>query len=256
MKYINDLDIKALENAADETNDLSVVFNEQSLKEMPRKFETPQLRDKEKGSKKNTSLNINASQFKRLADKQENESSFQTFSHSESDSSEEVKGESPNIVIGNMDIDDSSSKLIPVFDDTADKRDDEEIILDFEIKKSAPKYQKRILIVDDQSFNIEALFIILKYSVGLDSQSLCDKSFNGQEALQKVVDNVELNEGKFCNYDLIFMDCNMPFMDGYEATFKIREYLYNQNLPQPIISAITGHTEQAYIDKSILCGMN
>ena len=52
------------------------------------------------------------------------------------------------------------------------------------------------------------------------------------------------------------MDCNMPFMDGYEATYKIREYLYTQDMTQPIISAITGHTEQAYIDKSINCGMN
>lgn len=48
----------------------------------------------------------------------------------------------------------------------------------------------------------------------------------------------------------------MPFMDGYEATYRIREFLYVKGLKQPIISAITGHTEQAYIDKSIMCGMN
>ena len=48
----------------------------------------------------------------------------------------------------------------------------------------------------------------------------------------------------------------MPFMDGYEATQQIREYLYAKRIRQPIISALTGHTEQAYIDKSIKCGMN
>jgi hypothetical protein len=40
-------------------------------------------------------------------------------------------------------------------------------------------FEKRILIVDDQSFNIEALLIILKYKVGLDSNQLCDKALSG-----------------------------------------------------------------------------
>ena len=34
----------------------------------------------------------------------------------------------------------------------------------------------------------------------------------------------------------------MPVMDGYEASLKIREYLYENNLKQPIICAVTGDT--------------
>ena len=43
------------------------------------------------------------------------------------------------------------------------------------------------------------------------------------------------------------MDCNMPIMDGYEATDKIREHYQNQ---QPLIVACTGHTEYAFIQKA------
>ena len=58
-----------------------------------------------------------------------------------------------------------------------------------------------------------------------------------------VVKNVVKNNMKSCDYDLILMDCNMPEKDGYETTLEIREFLYLHNIRQPIISAITGHTE-------------
>lgn len=45
-------------------------------------------------------------------------------------------------------------------------------------------------------------------------------------------------------------------MDGYEATKRIRSYLFSQKLYQPIIVAITGHTEQAYVERAINSGMN
>ena len=39
------------------------------------------------------------------------------------------------------------------------------------------------------------------------------------------------------------MDINMPFMDGNNATVKIREYCQENQIPQPYIVAITGHGE-------------
>ena len=45
-------------------------------------------------------------------------------------------------------------------------------------------------------------------------------------------------------------------MDGYETSLKIRELIFKKRLPQPIISAVTGHTEQEYINKAIESGMN
>ena len=48
----------------------------------------------------------------------------------------------------------------------------------------------------------------------------------------------------------------MPIMDGYESTTQIREFLYKMDLPQPIITGITGHIEPAYVKRSINSGMN
>lgn len=48
----------------------------------------------------------------------------------------------------------------------------------------------------------------------------------------------------------------MPDLDGYETTVQIREYLSMNRMRQPVISAVTGHTEQVYIDRAFKCGMN
>ena len=120
------------------------------------------------------------------------------------------------------------------------------------LSRGGERYRYKILLVDDQSFNIEALCIILKYCIGLESDVYCDFSLSGERALEMVESaTVEQDSRVYCKYNLILMDCNMPGMDGYEATQKIREYLYNRGAKQPIISALTGHVEQMYVNKAI-----
>lgn len=48
----------------------------------------------------------------------------------------------------------------------------------------------------------------------------------------------------------------MPILDGYDATKQIRQFIQLEKLPQPIISAVTGHTEQKFVDQAFESGMN
>ena len=74
-----------------------------------------------------------------------------------------------------------------------------------------------------------------------------------QENIQK---NLDVDGKKFCNYDLIFMDCKMPLMDGYETALKIRELFYKRTMVQPIITAIVDEVDQDNLDKAMQSGIN
>ena len=78
-----------------------------------------------------------------------------------------------------------------------------------------------------------------------------DAAFNGIEALQK------LTEAPVdCPYTLVLMDCQMPKMDGYEATRKIRAGRAgkrNQTIP---IIAITANAMPSNRQQCLEAGMN
>lgn len=97
----------------------------------------------------------------------------------------------------------------------------------------------KILLVDDNILNQElAKALLNKKGVVVET---CN---NGKEALQLL--------GKK-TFDAVLMDCQMPVMDGYETTRKIRRQKHYQELP---IIAMTANVMKGDKDKVLAVGMN
>jgi two-component system sensor histidine kinase/response regulator len=73
---------------------------------------------------------------------------------------------------------------------------------------------------------------------------LVDAAANGQEALDAV---------SRTRFDLIFMDCQMPGMDGYEVTRHLRNLEVERRTP---IIALTAHAMQGDRDRCLEAGMD
>ena len=94
----------------------------------------------------------------------------------------------------------------------------------------------QILIVDDAQSNIFILNGLLGKILGLKA----DGAINGVEALDKVKETAARR--KCCqNYSLILMDCNMPIMNGYEATKQIRLLIRENEIRNCLIVAVTAY---------------
>lgn len=109
-----------------------------------------------------------------------------------------------------------------------------------------------ILVVDDDIFNIVAFETLVKK---LDYQ--CDSAYNGQQALEKVGKRQVQKCGENCiQYKIIFMDCNMPILDGYEATKILNKRMKNKEIPSIPIVACTAFTQESDKQKAFESGMN
>ncbi len=103
---------------------------------------------------------------------------------------------------------------------------------------------RRFLIVEDNALNME-IAVELLHMTGASIES----AVNGQEAQEKF----ESSPAGF--YDAILMDVQMPVMDGYTATRKIRASGHPDAKTIPII-AMTANTFTEDIDAALVSGMN
>ena len=98
---------------------------------------------------------------------------------------------------------------------------------------------KRILVAEDNEIN---QLVITEMLRNLGIQAVVVE--NGLLAVEAVTEH---------QFDLVLMDCQMPVLDGYEATRRIRQYANLQQLP---IIALTADVTQESKDKATSAGLN
>jgi len=100
----------------------------------------------------------------------------------------------------------------------------------------------RILVVEDNLINQKVIRIILE-----QNSLIYDIANDGLEAVSKY-------QGS--KYDLILMDCQMPNLDGLQATQQIREYETKINKDRCPIVALTANAMSGDEDKCKAAGMD
>ena len=107
-----------------------------------------------------------------------------------------------------------------------------------------------ILIVDDDTFNLLSLEMILK-GFSFD----CVKAMNGEEAIHIIknrrCDSVDC-KGAF---KLIFMDYQMPILDGVETTIEINNLIAKKSIKYVTIIGCTAFTAKDEISRCLNAGM-
>ena len=101
----------------------------------------------------------------------------------------------------------------------------------------------RVLLVEDNVVNQKVALGMLK-KVGITDVDLCD---NGVDAVVAVSRR---------RYDVVLMDVQMPLMDGYEASRKIREEEANSSRDRQLIIAMTAHSMEGDKELCLDAGMD
>ncbi|OHW94880.1 osomolarity two-component sensor histidine kinase sln1 [Colletotrichum incanum] len=109
--------------------------------------------------------------------------------------------------------------------------------------KASQEGKLRVLVADDNSTNIEVVSKMLKLEDVYDVTIAKD----GQEAYDLVKANMDNNKG----FDVIFMDIQMPNLDGLQSTKLIRKMGYTA----PIV-ALTAFSEESNVKECMESGMD
>jgi CheY-like chemotaxis protein len=107
------------------------------------------------------------------------------------------------------------------------------------LARAAGRYRGRVLLAEDNAINRKvALGMLRKLGVEIDTAE------NGEEAVAQCRAN---------GYDLILMDCQMPILDGFEATRRIRA-LGGEG--RPAIVALTANAMESDRERCLAAGMD
>lgn len=116
-------------------------------------------------------------------------------------------------------------------------------VIEQAVAKKGPEGKLRVLVADDNNTNIEVVSRMLKLESVYDVTIAKD----GQEAYELVKANFERDE----RFDVIFMDIQMPNLDGLQSTRMIRKMGYNA----PIV-ALTAFSDASNVKDCMDSGMN
>ena len=101
------------------------------------------------------------------------------------------------------------------------------------------RYRGRVLLAEDNAINRKvALSMVRKFGVEVDTAE------NGEEALARCGTT---------DYDLILMDCQMPILDGFAATGRIRAL---DRAHRPTIVALTANAMESDRERCLAAGMD
>jgi signal transduction histidine kinase/CheY-like chemotaxis protein len=130
------------------------------------------------------------------------------------------------------------------------------------------QFSGRVLVVDDDAINVIAFETILKqYGIRVDA------AYNGKEAINKILENH--NHNNFLRpddyektsetpnqqsvpkeYQLIFMDYEMPIMNGIQTTKVLKDIMQNKQISLIPIIGCTGYQDNQIQEECFESGMS